>query len=71
MTDIVKIQVPLITNDPMEYALVYAEGKTRIVQQGLNAVTRKLMGDDRKAFFEAEFRHGRWTIGKRVADQNW
>ena len=27
MTDIVKVQVPLIANDPAEVALVYAKGR--------------------------------------------
>ena len=41
------------------------------VQQRLDYATKKLMGDDKKAFFEAEFRQGQWTIGKRVKDRGW
>ena len=71
MSEIVKVQVPLISNDPAEHALVYAEGRKRVVQQPLDYTTKQLMGDDSKAFFEAEFRRGKWTIGKRVKDRDW
>jgi hypothetical protein len=73
MTDIVKVQVPLIANDPAEVALVYAKGRKKMVQQRLDYTTKKLMGTDLKAFFEAEYHHatGKWTIGKRVKDRDW
>ena len=71
MIGIVKVQIPLVTNDPVECALVYAKGRKNIVQQPLGGTTKKLMGDDKKAFFEAKFRQGKWTIGKRVTDQAW
>ncbi len=73
MTDIVKVQVPLIANDPAGEALVYAKGRKKMVQQRLDYTTKKLMGTDLKAFFEAEYHHatGKWTIGKRVKDRDW
>ncbi|MEY9493790.1 hypothetical protein [Bradyrhizobium elkanii] len=71
MTDVVKVQIPLITNDPHKHALVYANDRKCIVQQPLSDTTIKLLGDDRKAFFEAEFRRGKWLIGRRVQDMDW
>jgi len=73
MTEIVKVQTPLSTNDPEHKALVYAKNKHRIVQQKLDHATQKLMGTDVKAFFQAEWREAsqQWTIGKRVKDRDW
>jgi hypothetical protein len=34
--------------------------------------TKLAMGDDVKAFFQAEYHAlGRWSIGKRVRDRSW
>jgi hypothetical protein len=73
MTEIVKVQVPLATNVPAaaELALVYEEGRKRMVQQPLDLATRLAMGDDLKAFFHAQFSAGHWTIGRRVRDREW
>lgn len=73
MTDIVKVQKPVVTNDPRQLALVYAKGRKFYVQQPLDPATDKAMGEDKKAFFEAEFIHVRnqWSIGKRVSDRDW
>ncbi|MEY9493708.1 hypothetical protein [Bradyrhizobium elkanii] len=70
---IVKVQLALATNDPARLALVYAKGRVDLVQQKLDLATTKAMGDDPKAFFEAEYRPsiGTWSIGKRVKDQKW
>jgi hypothetical protein len=71
MSAIVKVQLAL--NDPSALPLVYAEGRKNMVQQSLDATTKRAMGDDVKAFFQAEFRHtvGQWAIGKRVKDRSW
>jgi hypothetical protein len=73
MTDIVKVQIPLVTNDPLGHALIYAKDKKNMVQQKLDYTTRKLLGNDMKAFFEAEYRQKTrtWLIGKRVKDREW
>lgn len=73
MTEIVKVQLPIVTTDPHEPALVYAKGKKKLVQQQLDHGTRKAMGEDMKAFFEAEFSFTKqvWGIGKRVKDRDW
>ncbi|MBO4228372.1 hypothetical protein [Bradyrhizobium neotropicale] len=73
MSEIVKVQLPLTSNDPRKLALVYAKGRKNMVQQPLDAITRKLMGADFKAFFEAEYQpaRGTWLIGERVGHQDW
>lgn len=73
MRAIVKIQVPLATNDPQRLALIYAENRINMTQQQLSKETLEALGDDVKGYFLAEFIHTRrrWTIGKRVEDQPW
>lgn len=71
---IVKVQLPLLTptdEAQLGMALVYAEGPKRMMQQWLDPATRVAMGKDVKAFFEAHFSEGRWTIGRRVRDMSW
>ncbi|MCA1419456.1 hypothetical protein [Bradyrhizobium sp. BRP23] len=70
---VIKVQLPLATSDPTraEMALIYAEGRKFMTQQVLDQATRALMGSDAKAFFDANYRAGRWEIGKRVEDQDW
>lgn len=71
MKDIVKVQVPFFSNDPEELVLVYSKNRKNLVQQPLSDVARKQMGEDLKAFFEAEFRNGIWILGHRVAKREW
>jgi len=73
MTEIVKVQLPLSTNDPdqRDFALVYAEGRRCMVQQRIDPGTRAAMGGDVKAFFEADYKRGAWKIGSRVGDRRW
>jgi len=72
MKTIVKVQRPIVTNDPAELALVYAKNKQGLMQQKLDHATIVAMGDDFKAYFEAELHaSGQWYIGKRVKDQSW
>jgi hypothetical protein len=68
---IVKVQVPLATNDPNTPALIYDEFKTRMTQQSLDDATLKLMAGEPKAFFEAQWFDMRWQLGKRAAWQDW
>ena len=69
---IVKVQRPVVTNDPASPALVYAKGRKGMIQQRLDAATLKAMGDDYKAYFVAELKlNGQWQIGQRVGDQRW
>jgi hypothetical protein len=71
MKDIVKVQVPFFSNDPEELVLVYAKNRKNLRQQPLSNAARAEMGEDLKAFFEAEFKGGTWILGKRVAFQEW
>ncbi|MET3969129.1 hypothetical protein [Bradyrhizobium sp. S3.9.1] len=70
---IVKVQVALATNDPdfADMALIYAEEHKFVTEQRLHPAVRRLMNGDAKAFFDANFRSGRWDIGNRVEDQDW
>lgn len=68
---IVKVQIPVSTSDPRAPALIYAQGRDRLVQQHLFAGHRLAMGSDFKAFFEAEWDGQQWKLGKRVEDQPW
>jgi hypothetical protein len=60
MTEIVKVQLPILTNDPamLDLALVYAEGRRCMVQQPIDAATRAAMDGDVKAFFKADYKRG-------------
>lgn len=76
MSEIVKVQRPFAMSENAAHAgmaLVYAKGRTNIVQQRLDRATEIAMGDAFKAFFEAEYRQsrGQWSIGRRVADRDW
>jgi hypothetical protein len=71
MKAIVKVQVPFFSNDPEELVLIYSRFRKNLVQQPLSDAARKQMGEDFKAFFEAEFRNGRWILGQRVIKQDW
>jgi len=73
MSEVVKVQVPLATNDPEHKALIYDRRRQHLVQQNLDYTTKKLMGDDVKAFFQAEWRESsqQWTLNKRVKDRDW
>lgn len=74
MTEVVKVQLPLASNDPAmldDLALVYDAQRKRMVRQPLDAATRIAMGRDVKAFFHAQYCDGHWTIGRRVSDRSW
>ena len=74
-TEIVKVQRPIATNDPNIPWLVYAKGhkKTQQVRQAyITEQTKKAMGKDLKAYFNAEWNDvSGWTIKDRVEDQEW
>ncbi len=40
MTDVVKVQIPLITSDPENFGLVYAKGHKHMVQLPLDYAIR-------------------------------
>jgi hypothetical protein len=73
MSEIVKVQIPLATNDPAALPLIYDRHREHMTQQRIDHTTKKLMGTDVKAYFQAEWRHAsqQWTLGKRVRDRDW
>ena len=74
MSEVVKVQLPLGSDPPGDdLALVYGKGRKWMARQPLDHATKKAMGDDVKAYFEAQYRHssGTWLIGKRVKDRDW
>jgi hypothetical protein len=69
---IVKIQLPLVSTEPVPLALVYNEDRSYQVQIPVTAEIKKRMGEDVKAFFELHVGPGFETyIGKRVAWRSW
>jgi len=72
---IVKVQVPLASNQPirgMEHGLVYAEGRKNMVEQLLPRDVTKALNGDFKGYFEAFWSSTvGWAIGKRVEEQPW
>ena len=68
---IVKVQVPLMSTDPTNPALIYAEHRQGMTQQLLDPVVLEQMNGAPKAFFEAHLGADGWIIGERVPDQNW
>lgn len=70
---IVKIQLPIVSNDPKAGALIYAQGRALSTQQGITPdVVRKMKGS-LKAFFYADYNHGqaRWHIKDLAPYQDW
>lgn len=70
---VVKVQLPIYSSDPDAPALIYPEDRSGMAMQALDDATRIAMGDDVKAFFNAELDSDgeRWKIGARVSWQNW
>lgn len=73
MSEIVKVQVPIATNDPNAQPLVYNKSRSRRALQPLDAATIKAMLTDDKAYFRAEWSVAKhqWLIGDRVKDRDW
>lgn len=68
-----KVQRPIFTNAKEEEWLAYSLGGDIYFIFDPNEVKniRKLMGDDYKMFVEAEMRHKKLKIIKRVEYQEW
>lgn len=65
MSEIVKVQLALLTNDPRHragggFGLVYAKGKRLLVEQPLPSVTVKALGSDVTGYFLAEHNGTSW-----------
>ena len=73
MSEIVKVQIPIATNDPNAQPLVYNKSRSRRAFQPLDAATKRALGNDDKAYFRAEWSVAKyqWLIGDRVKDRDW
>ena len=69
----VKVQIPLASSDPNPRALIYDKNMKHMTQQQLTPAMLRALGNDVKAFFEAEYdsENQQWIIGKRVINQLW
>lgn len=66
---IIKIQRPLA--GPHEEVLMYDRRRQHQRIVPMTGELRKLMGDRFKIYAEAEFKDGKWVIGKVAPDQSW
>jgi arabinogalactan endo-1,4-beta-galactosidase len=69
MTEIVKVQRPV--SPPRGPWLIYGEGRKHIRYFEPCERMCAVMGDDFKAYFEAELIDDEWRTGKRVENQDW
>lgn len=69
---IIKIQRPLASSSgARDEVLIYAAGRKHQTIVAMTKGLRKLMGDSYKIYVEAEFKDGKWVIGKVAPDQSW
>lgn len=71
---IVKVQVPLASNDPLAPALVYAEGRQHIRTIPLHDLPKEVLAAalvTGKTFFYAQMIGGRMRFHKQAKDQEW
>jgi hypothetical protein len=75
MTDIIKVQRPLMTNDESAPWLIYDKSRKRqqqIPESVVPPAVVKAMGNDAKGYFEGYWSSiVGWAIGKRVKNQDW
>lgn len=73
LPSIVKVQRPLSGHVGRTAFLVYDEGRTREVVQGIPKRALEALGNDPKGYFRAvKMDLGKaWWIGERVEDQPW
>ena len=75
MTEIIKVQRPLRTNDPTIPWLIYDKSRKReqqLPQSIIPPAAVKALGNDPKGYFEGHWSSiVGWAIGKRVNNQGW
>jgi hypothetical protein len=73
MSEIVKVQIPLISNDPNVLPMIYDRHRKHMTFQPLDAMTKRYLGADVKGYFEAEWssRNEQWQLGRRTKDRDW
>lgn len=70
---IVKIQLPLVTNEPEPVALVYNKDRSFTTQIPIGEEAKKVFGDDPKQFWKVNLDHETKEVDliKRVRDRKW
>jgi hypothetical protein len=74
MSEIVKVQRPLSTNDLGNPWLIYDKDHKHLEHKPEATVphgVKAAMGDDPKGYFMAIWSGGGWKIGERVKEQKW
>ena len=61
---IVKVQLPILTNDPCPHALIYSRGKKFIASLPVTPQLKEKMGSEIKQFFY-------WVDGKIAEKAPW
>lgn len=70
-TQIVKVQVPLVTSGDPSLCLVYDRDRKHYVEQAIPQKARDALKGDARAFFEATFFDGEWHLYRRAPEQFW
>jgi hypothetical protein len=68
---VIKVQLPVVTNNPEAVALVYDKEQKHYAEQPIDLKTRIAMKADLRAFFEGVWHNNVWVIGKRLPEQFW
>ena len=68
---IVKVQLPLVSNEAEPKALIYNADRSIEYMPSVDDELRSLMGDRDKAFFHAELVGSILQIGNEADDQTW
>ena len=68
---IVKVQLPLASNDAEPKALVYNKGRSHQFLLPITKDLKEMMGDDVKAYFDADYEEGKIELYKKVEPQDW
>ncbi len=74
MTEIVKVQRPLMTNGEDPQWLIYGKGRTNMQVVSESQIPDKVktaMRTSFKAYFRASWTPGGWSLGAQVKDRNW
>lgn len=74
-TEIVKVQVPLVTSDQEVPWLIYDREQKHVTQVPDSIIpshVKLAMGDDLKGYFQGSWSSVvGWGLGSRVEDQSW
>ncbi len=68
---IVKVQLPLATNDTTPHALVYNEDRSVLAQVPVSRALEKLMKRRAKAYFSARIVETQLVVDHEVEEPSW